>query len=78
MKKTLRIGVGFVFLVLGIAGLFLPLLQGILFIIIGLLLLAPYSPFIRKRLDAFKLRHPAMYRKSQAVKKKLAGIVRRR
>jgi len=39
-KRVLRIGAGVVFLVLGIAGFFLPILPGILFTFIGLTLLS--------------------------------------
>ena len=38
MKRIIRYVTGFSFLVLGIAGLFLPVLQGVLFIIVGLLI----------------------------------------
>ena len=46
---------GYAFLVLGVLGLFLPILQGILFLVIGFLLLAQVSPrvrFLRLRLRA--------------------------
>ncbi|MDH5747986.1 MAG: hypothetical protein OEY85_01620 [Rhodospirillales bacterium] len=38
---------GVIFVVLGIAGLFLPFLQGILFLLVGLLLLSAVSPRAR-------------------------------
>ena len=38
---------GWVFIVLGVLGLFLPILQGILFLLIGLALLSGVSPRIR-------------------------------
>ncbi len=40
IKRIARISLGFFFIVLGIAGLVLPILQGILFLAIGLLLLS--------------------------------------
>ena len=40
MKRWLLIGLGWFFIVLGIAGLVLPFLQGILFLVIGLILLS--------------------------------------
>lgn len=39
-KRVLTIVVGWAFILLGIAGLFLPILQGILFITIGLIILS--------------------------------------
>lgn len=36
------------FLILGVVGLFLPFLQGILFLIIGILLLSVYSPSLKE------------------------------
>ena len=40
--------VGWAFIVLGVVGLFLPILQGILFIAIGAILLAPYVRIFRR------------------------------
>lgn len=40
-KRLLRNATGVLFLVAGVAGLFLPFLQGILFLAIGLVLIAP-------------------------------------
>ena len=42
IKRAARIVSGWVFLLLGVAGLFLPILQGIIFLTIGAILLAPY------------------------------------
>ena len=39
-QKWLTVIVGWTFIVLGIAGLFLPVLQGILFLMIGLIILS--------------------------------------
>ncbi len=46
-KRVLRVGAGVVFLVLGILGFFLPVLQGILFTFIGLTLLSRESRRVR-------------------------------
>lgn len=77
LKKTFRIATGILFLVLGIAGLFLPILQGILFIIVGLVLLAPYNPFIRRQLDAIHARYPRMYDRAHACKESMKRKFRR-
>jgi uncharacterized membrane protein YbaN (DUF454 family) len=55
MKRTAlrvaRLAAGVLLLVLGVIGLFLPFLQGILFIVIGLTLLSPESALARRWLD---------------------------
>lgn len=40
IKRWTALAVGWMFILLGIAGLFLPVLQGILFLVIGLLILS--------------------------------------
>ncbi len=42
--RPLRIGLGIVFIILGILGLFLPILQGILFLVIGSMLIGKDTP----------------------------------
>ena len=54
--KWLVIGTAFV--LLGIVGLFLPILQGILFIVIGVLCLAKGSAVVRSQKMGFKKRFP--------------------
>ncbi|MBN2094349.1 MAG: hypothetical protein JW740_03230, partial [Candidatus Zambryskibacteria bacterium] len=41
IKKYTRIGFGVVLIILGIGGLFLPILQGILLIILGIFIVSP-------------------------------------
>lgn len=56
----LRVGFGIVMFVLGIAGLVLPVLQGILFLIISAILLAPYSRIVRRQLHRAEQRFPGV------------------
>ena len=56
--KWLLLGGGFV--VLGIIGLFLPFLQGILFIVIGILCLSKGSALVRSQKIGFKRRFPKL------------------
>jgi uncharacterized membrane protein YbaN (DUF454 family) len=57
--KTIALQVtGYVFLVLGVLGLFLPFLQGFLFIVIGLLILAKHSVWAHNLLERFRAHHP--------------------
>jgi uncharacterized protein len=61
LESIKRIGLlilGWFFVVLGILGLFLPLLQGILFILIGLAILSSRSETIRRFLKHLGERYP--------------------
>lgn len=78
MKRFLRYIFGLLFILLGITGLFLPLLQGILFILIGLIILAPESKTLRKLKVVLRKKYPAIYNKSQRLKRKFTGIFRKK
>jgi hypothetical protein len=54
--------VGYALLVLGVLGLVLPVLQGILFIVAGLLVLSRYARWARRSVDWLQSRHPAVAR----------------
>ncbi len=72
-KRVVVLIVGWAFIVLGIAGLFLPVLQGILFLLIGLIILSSeyawahkllkravhHFPSLEKHLDSARLRAEA-------------------
>jgi uncharacterized membrane protein YbaN (DUF454 family) len=58
MRSLLFQAVGYAFLVLGVLGLFLPVLQGILFILIGLLILARHAGWAERLLQRFRDHHP--------------------
>lgn len=64
MKRLLLIVTGWVFIVLGIAGLFLPVLQGILFLVVGLLILSREYAWARNLLTRFEQRFPEVSRKA--------------
>ncbi len=55
--------IGWCFIVLGILGLFLPILQGILFILIGLAILSSRSETIRRLLKHLEERYPQYHEK---------------
>lgn len=89
VKRKLYIGAGIFFILLGIAGLVLPILQGFLFIALGLVLLSKGSSRVRALKQRFKRRYPEWGAKltkaekwSQALpgrmKNKLRGWFRRR
>ena len=53
---------GWFFIVLGVLGLFLPFLQGILFLLVGMLLLSRESVIARRLLDRLRERFPTLGR----------------
>lgn len=65
-------GWGFIFL--GILGLFLPILQGILFLLVGLYLLSSTSPWAAKLLVRLKERFPGINRKFEEAKLKAREV----
>lgn len=57
---ALRIVLGIVFLILGIIGGFLPIMQGWIFILLAILVLFPQSRFAIKALDKIERKMPRM------------------
>jgi uncharacterized membrane protein YbaN (DUF454 family) len=60
--------VGWPLLLLGIAGLALPFLQGILFILVALTILAPEVPAVRRMVAALRRRYPDVFEKAAAIR----------
>jgi uncharacterized membrane protein YbaN (DUF454 family) len=58
VKPILLQALGYLFLVLGVLGMFLPILQGFLFLFVGLLILARHAPWAERLLDNIRSRHP--------------------
>ena len=58
VRHYLILGFGWLFIFLGILGLFLPILQGILFLCIGILLLSSVSPRVRLLIMKLGRRYP--------------------
>ena len=56
--------VGWAFMVVGIIGLFLPILQGILFILIGLIILSTQYSWAHRLLERMRARFPRLAQKS--------------
>ena len=69
--------VGWFFVVLGIIGLFLPFLQGILFIIIGLSILSSRSELVKRFLKHLEERYPQHHKKVEIWKEKVTNWFRR-
>lgn len=63
-RDYVRIGFGMFFFVFGLVGLVLPVLQGILFLIVSAILLAPYSVWVQKQQAWFEKRYPWIARQA--------------
>lgn len=66
VKRFFILALGWAFIVLGIIGLFLPILQGILFLLIGFILLSRESEWAQRRLEMLKTRYPRFAEKYDA------------
>jgi uncharacterized protein len=74
-KRIAIITTGWLFIALGIAGLFLPFLQGILFLLIGLVMLSTEHHWARRLLGHLRTRFPKLDRLIQAAHAKAASIL---
>ena len=77
LKRLLLLLVGWFCLLLGIVGLFLPVLQGILFIVIGLTLLSSEYVWSRKLLAALNAKFPKISRAAKRAMVKANRWIRR-
>jgi uncharacterized membrane protein YbaN (DUF454 family) len=76
-KKVMTYVAGWFFIFLGIVGLFLPILQGILFIAIGLLILSRESPWAQKMLMKLEKKYPKQYAEFEKFKRKMSSYFKR-
>ncbi|MBA4543920.1 MULTISPECIES: PGPGW domain-containing protein [Thermoactinomyces] len=65
VKHVIKVVLGWTFLVLGIIGFFVPILQGFLFTLIGLILLSQTTPWAKRLLDRLRRRYPEIAVKSE-------------
>ena len=65
LKKVIMFCAGIIFLLLGVAGLALPFLQGFLFLAVGAALLALSSPKFRSWLESHTRRNEHVHRAIQ-------------
>ena len=71
VKEIAILVLGWGFVGLGVLGLFLPFLQGILFIMIGLAILSSRSPTVQRFLHYLENRYPQYYERIEAWRKKI-------
>jgi uncharacterized protein len=62
LKVILWQALGYFFLVLGVLGTFLPILQGFLFLAIGLIILARHAPWAERLLNYLRQKSPRLDR----------------
>ena len=77
LKRALLLIVGWGFVLVGIAGLFLPILQGVLMILIGLFILSSEYVWAHHLLQKVKARFPKLAGKVEQAKDKSAQWMRR-
>ena len=71
VKRALVYIIGWTFLLLGVVGLFLPVLQGVVFILIGLLILSKESRTAKALLTRVQRRYPEMVRRMHDLKERV-------
>lgn len=74
-KRVAIIIIGWVFIALGIVGLFLPVLQGILFLLVGLVILSTEYHWARRLLGYVRDRFPKLDSVIKAAHDKAASIL---
>ena len=73
IKRVGLLIIGWFFIFLGILGLFLPILQGVLFILIGLGILSSRSEIIKRFLKHLAERYPHHHERVEVWKAKIEG-----
>ncbi len=76
-KRLLLLALDWGFIVLGFLGLFLPVLPGILFLLVGLILLAKVSPRARLWRQKLRKRYPTLATKLDQAEQHAAEFARR-
>lgn len=78
MVRQIRRGVtiffGVFFLLLGVIGGFLPVIQGWIFVLIGLTLLAKEIPWVHHHVERVKQRYPKQAEQLERLKQRLTAV----
>ncbi len=73
MQRVLVLILGWLFIVLGVIGLFLPILQGILFILVGLYLLSRESATAKRWFERLRDRFPGLDQRVTSIVERLSA-----
>ena len=76
-KRILVLIVGWAFILLGILGLFLPVLQGVLFLLVGLIILSSEYVWAHRLLTKVRERFPKIGRTADLATEKASAWLRR-
>ncbi len=76
-KRILILIVGWAFILLGIVGLFLPILQGVLFLLVGLIILSSEYVWAHRLLGKLRERFPKIGRTADLATEKATAWLRR-
>ncbi len=76
-KRVLVLIIGWSFILLGVVGLFLPILQGLLFILIGIIILSSEYVWAHHLLGKLRARFPKISRTADEATIKAGGWLRR-
>jgi len=76
-KRILVLIVGWAFILLGILGLFLPVLQGVLFLLVGLIILSSEYVWAHRLLTKVRERFPKIGRTADRATEKASAWLRR-
>lgn len=63
--RGVKITLGLILLPLGVVGLFLPFLQGVLFLLVAVALLSSEVPFVARLRDRVRRRYPGPWEKAE-------------
>ena len=77
LKKAIVLVVGWAFILLGIIGLFLPILQGVLFLLIGLVILSSEYAWAHHLLAKLRQRFPKLSRTADQASAKANAMFHR-
>jgi hypothetical protein len=76
--RGIKIAIGSILIPLGIVGLFLPFLQGVLFLLVGFALLASEIPLVARFRDRIRSRYPGPWDKAEELGERIKGWFHRR
>lgn len=76
-KRVAVLLLGWAFVLLGVVGLFLPVLQGVLFLLIGLIILSSEYLWAQKLLQRLRNRFPGVAHKADEAQARAARWMRR-
>ena len=77
VKRILTLIAGWSFILLGIVGLFLPILQGVLFLLVGLIILSTEYVWANRLLSKVRERFPRLGRTADQATQKATAWLRR-